>query len=102
MSEGTYEQIFQNLKQVHDPEISVDIYNLRLIYLIDITQMPSVTITHTLTSAFCPAGDEIIEGIRNAVMSVEGVTQCEIITTFIPEFGPDMMSDEAKLLMGFY
>jgi len=102
MTDEIYEKIVENLKKVHDPEISVDIYNLGLIYLIDITQMPIVTITHTLTSAFCPAGDEIVEGIRNAAMSVEGVTQCEIITTFIPEFGPDMMSEEAKLLMGFY
>ena len=102
MSEGTYEQIVQNLKQVHDPEISVDIYNLGLIYLIDITQMPSVTITHTLTSAFCPAGDEIVEGIRSAAMAVEEVTECDVITTFTPTFTPDMMSDEAKLQLGFY
>ncbi len=102
MSKEIYEKIVENLKKVHDPEISVDIYNLGLIYLIDITQMPNVIITHTLTSAFCPAGDEIVEGIRNAVMSVEGVTQCEIITTFTPTFGPEMMSDEAKLFMGFY
>ena len=94
--------IIENLKEVYDPEISVNIYDLGLIYDIDIKQFPKVTITHTLTSAFCPAADEIVRDIREAGMSADGVAECEVITTFIPEFTQDMMSDEAKLAMGIW
>jgi len=94
--------IIEKLREVYDPEISINIYDLGLIYDIDISLLPKVTITHTLTSAFCPAGDEIVEGIRSAALAVEGVTECDVITTFIPEFGPEMMSDDAKLQLGFY
>lgn len=96
------DEIIERLKAVYDPEISINIYDLGLIYDIDISLLPKVTITHTLTSAFCPAGDEIVEGIRGAALSAEGVTECDVITTFIPEFGPEMMSDDAKLQLGFY
>ena len=94
--------IIENLKEVYDPEISVNIYDLGLIYDIDIKQFPKVTITHTLTSAFCPAADEIVRDIREAGMSADGVAECEVITTFTPEFTQDMMSDEAKLAMGIW
>ena len=94
--------IIENLKEVYDPEISVNIYDLGLIYDIDIRQFPKVTITHTLTSAFCPAADEIVRDIREAGMSADGVAECEVITTFTPEFTQDMMSDEAKLAMGIW
>jgi metal-sulfur cluster biosynthetic enzyme len=96
------DEIIERLKAVYDPEISINIYDLGLIYDIDISLLPKVTITHTLTSVFCPAADEIVDDIRSAALSVEGVTECEVITTFIPEFGPDMMSDETKLQLGLY
>lgn len=96
------EHIIEQLKKVYDPEISINVYDLGLIYNIDIESAPKVTITHTLTSVFCPAADEIVSDIRQAALSVEGVTECEVITTFIPEFGPDMMSDETKLQLGLY
>jgi len=96
------DKIIQQLKTVYDPEISINIYDLGLIYDIDVSMLPKVTVTHTLTSAFCPAGDEIVESIRSAALSLEEVTECDVITTFIPEFGPDMMSDDAKLQLGFY
>ena len=96
------DKIIEQLKTVYDPEISTNVYDLGLIYDIDISLLPKVTVTHTLTSAFCPAGDEIVEGIRSAAMAVEEVTECDVITTFPPTFTPDMMSDEAKLQLGFY
>ena len=96
------DEIIERLKAVYDPEISINIYDLGLIYDIDITLLPKVTITHTLTSVFCPAADEIVNDIRQAALAVEGVTECDVITTFIPEFGPDMMSDETKLQLGLY
>jgi len=96
------ENIIEQLKKVYDPEISINIYDLGLIYDINTEFAPKVIITHTLTSVFCPAADEIVSDIRRAALSVDGVTECEVITTFIPEFGPAMMSDETKLQLGLY
>ena len=96
------QKIIENLKQCFDPEISINIYDLGLIYNIDLDQLPGVTVTHTLTSAFCPAADDIVADIRGAVEAVEGVIVCEVITTFEPEFGPWNMSDEAKMILGYW
>jgi len=94
------DKIIENLKQVYDPEISINIYDLGLIYDINIESLPKVTITHTLTSAFCPEAELIVSDIRVAVTQVEGVNDVDVITTFEPPFGPEMMSDEAKLALG--
>ena len=95
------DKIIENLKQVYDPEISINIYDLGLIYDIDVESLPKVTITHTLTSAFCPEADLIVSDIRVAASQVEGVDDVDVITTFDPPFGPLMMSEEAKLALGF-
>lgn len=100
MSEEIKESIVKNLRNVYDPEISVNIYDLGLIYDIDLTQLPTAKITHTLTSAWCPAADMIIEDIKSATESVKGVDICEIITTFDPPFGPEMMSEDVRLALG--
>jgi|TARA_B100000073_G_C23471283_1_gene467559 metal-sulfur cluster biosynthetic enzyme len=97
-----FEKIVENLKQVYDPEISVNVYDLGLIYRIDLEQLPKAHITHTLTSAFCPAADQIVADIRSAAESVEGVESCEIETTFDPPFGPEMMTEEVKLALGIF
>ena len=68
--------IVDNLKGVYDPEISINIYDLGLIYDINLDKLPNVTVTHTLTSAFCPAADQIVDDIRWATQSVEGVEEC--------------------------
>ena len=94
------DKIIENLKQVYDPEISINVYDLGLIYDINIESLPKVTITHTLTSAFCPEADLIVSDIRVAVTQVEGVNDVDVITTFEPPFGPQMMSEEAKLALG--
>ena len=91
--------IITNMKKVYDPEISINVYDLGLIYDINVTELPKVTVTHTLTSAFCPFADQIVCDIKQAAM-VEGVEEVEIITTFEPLFGPDMMSEEAKMELG--
>lgn len=98
-TEQLKEEIIKNLKEVHDPEISINIYDLGLIYDINLLELPKVTVTHTLTSAFCPAADQIIEDIKYATESVEGVQECMIITTFDPPFGPEMMSEEARFIL---
>ena len=94
------DKIIENLKQVYDPEISINIYDLGLIYDINIESLPKVTITHTLTSAFCPEADLIVSDNRVAASQVEGVDDVAVITTFDPPFGPQMMSEEAKLALG--
>jgi len=94
--------IVDNLRDVYDPEISINVYDLGLIYNIDLDKLPTVTITHTLTSAFCPFADQIIEDITDAAETVDGVDKVEIITTFDPEFGPEMMSEDAKMILGIY
>ena len=90
------------LRKVYDPEISVNVFDLGLIYEIDLKQLPKVTVTHTLTSAFCPAADDIIRDIQNAVTSIEGVDTCDIITTFEPPFGPWAMSEDVQLTLGIW
>ena len=94
-----YAKIVENLKKVYDPEISVNIYDLGLIYNIDLEHLPKATITHTLTSAFCPAADQIVADINASAEIVEGVEQVDVITTFDPPFGPEMMSEEARLIL---
>ena len=94
--------IVDNLKGVYDPEISINIYDLGLIYDINLDKLPNVTVTHTLTSAFCPAADQIVDDIRWATQSADGVEECEVITTFDPPFGPDKMSEEARMILGLW
>lgn len=95
------EQIVRMLKMVYDPEIPVNIYDLGLIYNVDIADDGLVTITMTLTAPNCPAADFIVEDTRDKVMYVEGVTGCNIELTFEPEWNKDMMSEEALLELGF-
>lgn len=100
MSEEIKEQIIKNLRQVYDPEIRINVYDLGLIYEVDTTELPKVKITHTLTSVFCPAADQIVEDIKYATESVEGVDIAEIITTFDPPFSPEMMPEDTRLALG--
>lgn len=99
MTQQIREEIINNLKKVYDPEISINIYDLGLIYDINLTELPKVTVTHTLTSPFCPAADQIIDDIKGATEVVDGVDMCMIITTFEPPFGPEMMSEEARMVL---
>ena len=95
------EKIIENLKEVYDPEmLSLNIYDLGLIYDIKIDE-DQVEITHTLTSAFCPFADEIVTSIKNAGQ-VEGVRVVEVVTTFDPPFTMDSVSDETKMIMGWF
>lgn len=95
------ERIVEMLKTVYDPEIPVDIYNLGLIYNIDLHDDGEVVIDMTLTAPNCPAADFIMEDVRQKVDSIDGVTSSVINIVFEPEWDKDMMSDEAKLDLGF-
>ena len=95
------EKIVAMLKTVYDPEIPVNVYDLGLIYKIDVPDNGEVALDMTLTAPNCPAADFIMEDIRQKVESVEGVTSATINLVFEPEWDKDMMSEEAKLELGF-
>ena len=95
------EKIVAMLKTVYDPEIPVNVYDLGLIYKIDVSEKGGVVLDMTLTAPNCPAADFIMEDIRQQVESVEGVTSAIINLVFEPEWDKDMMSEEAKLELGF-
>ncbi len=95
------EKIVAMLKTVYDPEIPVNVYDLGLIYKIDVADNGEVVLDMTLTAPNCPAADFIMEDIRQKVESVEGVASAVVNLVFEPEWDKDMMSEEAKLELGF-
>ena len=97
----TEERIIEMLKTVYDPEIPVNIYDLGLIYKIDRQDDGEVIIDMTLTAPNCPAADFIMEDVRQKIDSVEGVSQATVNLVFEPEWDKEMMSEEAKLELGF-
>ncbi|MBQ8594118.1 MAG: DUF59 domain-containing protein [Bacteroidaceae bacterium] len=97
----TEERIIEMLKTVYDPEIPVNIYDLGLIYKIDVEEDGKVIIDMTLTAPNCPAADFIMEDVRQKVESIDIVSSATINLVFEPEWDKDMMSEEAKLELGF-
>ncbi|MGH1423403.1 MAG: SUF system Fe-S cluster assembly protein [Pseudooceanicola sp.] len=96
-----YEKIVEACRSIYDPEIPVNIYDLGLIYTIDITDENSVKVIMTLTAPGCPVAGEMPGWIVDAVEPVEGVKDVDVDLTFDPPWGMDMMSDEARLELGF-
>ena len=95
------ERIVEVLKSVYDPEIPVDIYNLGLIYRVELQDNGQLEVDMTLTAPNCPAADFIVEDVRLKLDGIEGVTEAKINLVFEPEWDKDMMSEEAKLELGF-
>ena len=95
------EKIVAMLKTVFYPEIPVNVYDLWLIYKIYVSDSGEVNIDMTLTAPNCPAADFIMEDVRQKVESVDGVSAATINLVFEPEWDKDMMSEEAKLELGF-
>lgn len=95
------ERIVEVLKTVYDPEIPVDVYNLGLIYRIELQDDGQLDVDMTLTAPNCPAADFIAEDVRQKVSAVEGVTTARVNLVFEPEWDKDMMSEEAKLELGY-
>lgn len=89
------------LKTVYDPEIPVDIWNLGMIYKIDVQDDGNVELDMTFTSPSCPAADFILEDVRTKVESVDGVTNANVNLVFEPEWDQSMMSEEARVELGF-
>lgn len=95
------EKAVEMLRTVFDPEIPVDIYSLGLIYKIDLDDQAVLHVDMTLTAPSCPAADFLVEDARIKLESIEGVKGVDINIVFEPEWNKDMMSDEAKLELGF-
>ncbi|MFT4062080.1 MAG: iron-sulfur cluster assembly protein [Edaphocola sp.] len=101
MSENLYDRIVDALRTVHDPEIPVNIVELGLVYEIKIEDGGKVTIVMTLTAPACPAAGDIVFEVQSKVEDLEGVSDVHVQLTFDPPWSKDMMTEEAKLELGF-
>ena len=96
------ERIVDVLKTVYDPEIPVNIYDLGLIYKIDLSDDGTLDLDMTFTAPSCPAADFIIEDVRTKVEAVNGVKSANVNMVFEPEWDKSMMTEEAREELGFY
>lgn len=96
------EKVIDVLKTVYDPEIPVNIYDLGLIYRIELeNNNTELSVDMTLTAPNCPAADFIMEDVRQKLETIQGLTRVEVNLVFEPEWNKDMMSEEAKVELGF-
>ena len=95
--EAIREQVIAALKTVYDPEIPVDIYELGLIYKVDVTANSDVMISMTLTSPHCPVAESLPADVESRVSAVDGVASASVDITWDPPWTPDMMSEAARL-----
>ncbi|MEO0747619.1 MAG: SUF system Fe-S cluster assembly protein [Pseudomonadota bacterium] len=96
-----YEQVVEAIRSVYDPEIPVNIYDLGLVYTISIDDENAVSVIMTLTAPGCPVAGEMPGWVAEAIEPLPGVKQVDVDLTWEPPWGMDMMSDEAKLELGF-
>ena len=96
-----YDSVVEACRSVYDPEIPVNIFDLGLVYTVEIDAEGAVRIIMTLTAPGCPVAGEMPGWVADAVNAVPGVKQVDVEMTFEPQWGMDMMSDEARLELGF-
>ncbi len=101
IKEDLGEKIVQTVKTIYDPEIPVDIYELGLIYDVFVNENMDVKILMTLTSPNCPVAETLPMEVEEKIRSIEEVNSAEVEITFDPSWSQDMMSEEAKLELGF-
>jgi FeS assembly SUF system protein len=95
------DQVIAALKTVYDPEIPVDVYELGLIYEVNIFPVNNVFILMTLTSPSCPSAEQIPSEVQQRVKEIDGINDVKVEVTFDPPYSQDMMSEAAKLELGF-
>lgn len=95
------EKVIQAIKLVYDPEIPVDVYDLGLIYEITVYPVNNVYVMMTLTSPNCPSAEYIPTEVKEKIQQIQGVNNVEVEITFDPPYSQDMMSEAAKLELGF-
>jgi metal-sulfur cluster biosynthetic enzyme len=99
----TEEQVREALRDVYDPEVSISVQDLGLIYEVNINEEEAIVeVVHTLTSMMCPFADEICEDIYTTVAQLPGVKKVEPNLVFEPPFGIDKVPEETRMLMGWY
>lgn len=96
------DRLIQQLKTVFDPEIPVDIYELGLIYKVDVSEDRDVAIDMTLTAPGCPVAGEMPGWVQDAIMKIDGIKSCDVNLVFDPAWDPSRMSDEAKLQLNMF
>jgi FeS assembly SUF system protein len=96
------DKLVEKLKTVYDPEIPVDIYELGLIYKVDVSDERAVAIDMTLTAPGCPVAGDMPGWVEEAVMQIPEVTACNVNLVFDPPWDPSLMSDEAKLELNMF
>jgi len=96
-----YDKVILAIKQVYDPEIPVNIYDLGLIYELNINKSRVVFVTMTFTAPNCPMADDVIFDLKTQVEDVPGIKECRIELVFEPAWDQSMMSDEAKIILGY-
>lgn len=96
------EALIAQLKTVYDPEIPVDIYELGLIYKVDVSDERDVLVEMTLTAPGCPVAGEMPGWVSDAIEKIDGVRGCKVELTFDPPWDPSRMSDEAKLQLNMF
>ena len=95
-----YEDVIMAIKQVYDPEIPVNIYDLGLIYELNINKEREVYIKMTFTAPTCPMADEVIAEVKHQVELTPGISKCEIELVFEPAWDQSLLSDEARVALG--
>ena len=95
-----YAAVISALKEVYDPEIPVNIYDLGLVYELTISKAREVSILMTFTAPNCPMADQVLQEVKEGVESVPGVTKCDIELTFEPQWDRSMLSEEARVELG--
>src|SRR5512145_3236439 len=96
------EQVIDMLRTVYDPEIPVNVYELGLVYNVDVTPEGAVAIRMTLTSPGCPVAASLPVDVESRVLSIPGVTSVKVELVWEPQWNPGMMSEAAKLQLGFF
>ncbi len=94
--------VLDAISSVYDPEIPVNIYELGLIYTVDIEDDGAVRVQMTLTAPGCPSAQELPEQVRDAILAVQGVTSCDVETVWDPPWNPGRMSEEARLSLNMF
>ena len=98
----TEDAIIEAIASVYDPEIPVNIYDLGLIYVVEIADDGAVKVEMTLTAPACPSAQELPEQVHQAVMAVDGVMSCHVETVWEPPWDPSRMTEEARLQLNMY
>lgn len=96
-----YEDVVLAIKQVYDPEIPVNVYDLGLIYELNINKAHEVYVKMTFTAPNCPMADDVIAELKSAVLNTPGVTGCNVELVFEPAWDQSLLSDEARIALGW-